>query len=162
MNAKNPFPPDPRQLLVAELTRHLDRLAADPGSPVLSRPTRRRLLEEIRPGWRAGAACASADPESWFPDKGTPPPRQVPAICVRCPVRRSCLATALVWNEDGIWAGTNPRHRREAYRLLRLGIGSSEVLDLALGLAARRAYRLERKRRTTQAGEREMSRERAA
>ena len=149
-------------LLVAKMTGHLDKLAAEPGSPLLPAPTRRNLLAQIRPGWRSGAACASADPEAWFPEKGTTPSRQVMAACVRCPVRRSCLATALVWNEEGIWAGTNPRDRREAYRLLRLGITPAEVLDVVLGLAARRSYRLERKLRTNQGRAGQTSRERAA
>jgi hypothetical protein len=43
-------------------------------------------------------------------------------------VRRSCLATALLFDEDGIWAGTTPSRRRAAY----LAISNGEDIDVVL------------------------------
>ena len=95
------------------------RLVDPPIRPSLTRVQRAELRALIEPRWRGGAACASADPEAWFPGVGDEPVAAVNATCVACPVARSCLATALLWGEDGIWAATNPYDRRGAYRLLR-------------------------------------------
>ncbi|NUS52082.1 MAG: WhiB family transcriptional regulator, partial [Nocardioidaceae bacterium] len=72
----------------------------------------RPLRARIGPGWQFGASCASADPESWFPDaQGAQVKPAVTRVCASCPVRRSCLAAALLWNVEGIWAGTTERER---------------------------------------------------
>src|SRR4051794_21860426 len=52
--------------------------------------------------WQDGAVCASTDPEQWFAVKGGSP-RPARAVCATCPVRGSCLTSALLFAEDGIW-----------------------------------------------------------
>jgi hypothetical protein len=47
-------------------------------------------------------------------------------------VRRSCLASALLVAEDGIWAGTAPTHRRAAYRVVGNGADVDQVLNQLL------------------------------
>jgi len=56
----------------------------------------------------------------------------VRAICAECPVRRSCLATALLFAEDGTWAGTSLIDRRPAFRALRGGANPAHALDQLL------------------------------
>ena len=108
------------------------RLVAPEPTSLLAESHRDQLRVMVGRRWQDDASCASADPESWFPVKGAVPPRQVPRICGQCPVRRSCLAVALLWNEDGIWAGTNPRHRHEGYRHLAQGVPVVVVVRLLL------------------------------
>jgi WhiB family redox-sensing transcriptional regulator len=112
---------------------------------VASTPTRRlgsRARIELRalvaPRWQEQAACVSADPEAWFPVKGGTRRRQVNRICAGCPVNRSCLAVAMLWNEDGIWGGTSPKQRTRGYRLLRHGVSASTVVELLLAQLKRR------------------------
>jgi WhiB family redox-sensing transcriptional regulator len=74
-----------------------------------------------RAGWWARAACASADPELFFPISHSGPAlRQVArakAICARCPIQRECLGYALgAGSIQGVWGGTTEEERR---RLLR-------------------------------------------
>src|SRR3954447_8911964 len=88
----------------------------------------RALRASITPRWQDEAVCASTDPEQWFPDKGGSP-RLARAVCASCPVRRSCLASALLFAEDGIWAGTTPKQRRAGYRAIRNGGDVDQVLD---------------------------------
>lgn len=111
---------------------------------VAPRPTRRlgpggrvglRALVEHR--WQDHAACATGDPESWFPVNGSIPVVEVSRICAACPVNRSCLAVAMLWDEDGIWAGTNAGQRTQGYRLLRLGVSAAAVVELLLAQAKR-------------------------
>ncbi|MBA2558586.1 MAG: WhiB family transcriptional regulator, partial [Propionibacteriales bacterium] len=45
------------------------------------------------------------------PEEDTAPAR---AVCVRCPVRRSCLAQAILGDEQGLWGGLTRRQRRTA------------------------------------------------
>jgi WhiB family redox-sensing transcriptional regulator len=48
--------------------------------------------------WRSAAACQSCDPDLFFPLSSSGPAIEQIArakeICVRCPVRRECLAFA--------------------------------------------------------------------
>jgi WhiB family redox-sensing transcriptional regulator len=104
------------------------------------RPRQRAELSAETPaGWQTDAACAGTDPEAFFPAKGSVPPRAALRTCAGCPARRKCLAMALRFNLDGIWAGTNPGDRDELYRLLDAGIAVRTVLDLALDVTGREA-----------------------
>jgi hypothetical protein len=87
----------------------------------------RSLRASITPRWQERAGCASTDPEQWFQTKGGFL-RLARALCAECPVRRSCLATALLFEEDGIWAGTTPSRRRGAH----LAISNGEDIDVVL------------------------------
>ena len=60
--------------------------------------------------WMAQAVCASADPEEWFPEKGSSS-QTAKKICSGCPVVKECLQFALDHNEYGIWGGTSRRER---------------------------------------------------
>ena len=72
--------------------------------------------EETPGDWRLAALCAQADPEAFFPEKGESS-RAALAICLRCPVRRECLAFALEHDERyGVWGGTTEMQRRELRR----------------------------------------------
>ena len=75
------------------------------------------LRREIRPGWRQHARCARAeDPDAWFSDPASPEEDTAiaRAECARCPVRRSCLAEAILGDEHGLWGGLTRRQRRTA------------------------------------------------
>jgi len=77
-----------------------------------------------RAGWWTRAACASADPELFFPisDSG-PALRQVArakAICARCPIQRECLSYALAAGSiQGVWGGMTEEERRRLPRKRR-------------------------------------------
>jgi WhiB family transcriptional regulator, redox-sensing transcriptional regulator len=70
-----------------------------------------------RAGWWARAACASADPELFFPISYSGPAlRQVArakAICARCPIQQECLRYALdAGSVQGVWGGMTEDERR--------------------------------------------------
>jgi WhiB family transcriptional regulator, redox-sensing transcriptional regulator len=72
-------------------------------------------------GWRAAGACASADPDLFFPVSGTGKAAEQAAracqICAGCPVRGQCLEFAVETGEmEGIWGGTTPDERIRARR----------------------------------------------
>jgi len=99
---------------------------------VLTPAQQHELTAQRSSGWQRGATCAQADPEAWFPEKGTPAQPQVFTVCGRCPVRRSCLASALLRHEEGVWAGTTAADRSQFYGLLKAGVPVDRVLDAAL------------------------------
>jgi WhiB family redox-sensing transcriptional regulator len=61
------------------------------------------------------AACATADPELFFPDgqagRGAKT-MQAKEICATCPIAVQCLQYAVLNDEDGIWGGTTPSERK--------------------------------------------------
>lgn len=74
-----------------------------------------------RAGWWARAACASADPELFFPISYSGPAlRQVArakAICARCPIRQECLRYALdAGSIQGVWGGMTEGERQRLAR----------------------------------------------
>jgi WhiB family transcriptional regulator, redox-sensing transcriptional regulator len=69
--------------------------------------------------WRGRAACRTADPDLFFPERGesAEPARR---ICASCPVREPCLDYAIGNGvTHGIWGGLAERDRR-ALRARRL------------------------------------------
>jgi WhiB family transcriptional regulator, redox-sensing transcriptional regulator len=70
----------------------------------------------------AAPACASADPELFFPP--SPDPRAEAAAwayCRACPARRACLEGALARGEEhGIWGGVNMENRPVLRKVLTL------------------------------------------
>jgi hypothetical protein len=121
--------------LSEESVRELLRAVAPTPARQLTGAQRNQLRRMVGRRWQEQACCASSDPLAWYPGNGSPTYRQVMWICAACPVRRSCLAVALLWNEDGIWAGTSRVQRRDGYRLLRAGVSVLAVVQLLLAQA---------------------------
>lgn len=72
-------------------------------------------------GWREAGACASADPDLFFPisaaGKGAAQVASARRVCAGCRVRRQCLDFAVEAGEtEGIWGGTTPEERIRARR----------------------------------------------
>lgn len=67
----------------------------------------------INPEWMAQAACADADPELFFPEKGRSP-KPAKLLCATCPVAGDCLTHALDmgYETSGVWGGTTEKARR--------------------------------------------------
>jgi WhiB family redox-sensing transcriptional regulator len=84
--------------------------------------------------WQDDALCAQTDPDSFYPDKGSPS-RPAKTICRRCPVITECLAYALKHGERyGVWGGLSERERRK----LRASPGQGARVDLVdMGLCQR-------------------------
>jgi hypothetical protein len=96
------------------------------------------LARRIPPGWRDRAGCSdSEDPDAWFPATLADQARADAAMrtCRDCPVRRECLAAALLRREPGIWGGTREPNREQALGALCRGGTVDAVLDIALALA---------------------------
>jgi WhiB family redox-sensing transcriptional regulator len=80
------------------------------------------LMADITQGdWRSAGACATADPDLFFPISthaaGARQAERALRVCADCPVRRQCLEFAMRTSEkEGIWGGTTPEER---VRLLR-------------------------------------------
>jgi WhiB family redox-sensing transcriptional regulator len=66
--------------------------------------------------WHADAACSGADPDLFFPVKGSSPTR-AKAVCAGCPVVSPCLRDALGRDQQhGVWGGTTADERRKLIR----------------------------------------------
>ena len=100
--------------------------------PALPPVVRAELRAQIDSGWGDEAACASewVDPDWWFTPADDPDQAAARPICGSCPVRRSCLAHALVMNEpDGIWGGFDESERAWQRLALAEGTQVSAVLN---------------------------------
>lgn len=124
-----------RSALKPASLRELLRALASTAALTLTDAQRVQLTRMVEHHWQDEASCISQDPVSWYPAEESVPLRQVTRTCAGCPVRRSCLATALLWNEDGIWAGTDSSHRREGYRLLEARVTPAAVVQMLLARA---------------------------
>jgi len=83
-----------------------------------------------RAGWWARAACATADPQLFFPIAYSGPAlRQVArakAICARCPIQQECLRYALAAGSiQGVWGGLTEEERRRLLRRRRRALARS-------------------------------------
>jgi WhiB family redox-sensing transcriptional regulator len=81
----------------------------------------RMTAVDNRASWWTRAACASADPELFFPIATAGPAlRQVSrakAICARCPIQQECLSYALdAGSIQGVWGGMTEEERRSLLR----------------------------------------------
>ena len=80
--------------------------------------------------WRARAACRDEDVESLFV-RGAEQ-RKAKLVCLGCPVRTECLATALDNRiEYGVWGGMTERERRALLRRRPDVLSWWELLDSA-------------------------------
>jgi WhiB family redox-sensing transcriptional regulator len=79
------------------------------------------LAAPLDADWRAYAACAGTDPETFFPegsqreiDRQTELAKRV---CLGCPVRMRCLEWAVSTGQTvGVWGGLDEAERRTQYR----------------------------------------------
>src|SRR5918993_5827771 len=82
--------------------------------PELPSTVRAALRAAVVEDWAKDAACTSqfVDPDWWTAPDRDPDQDTARTVCQSCPVRRSCLAHALVTAEqDGIWGGASPDER---------------------------------------------------
>lgn len=64
--------------------------------------------------WMQRAACATTDPDMFFPDPGGSTVA-VKKVCAACPVREACLEYAIRTGQtDGVWGGLSARQIRRA------------------------------------------------
>ncbi|REF00345.1 WhiB family transcriptional regulator [Thermomonospora umbrina] len=69
--------------------------------------------------WQAHAACASADGEAFFPEKGGSV-QYAQRVCAGCPVKAECLEYALDNAITfGVWGGKSEGQRRVLRRRAR-------------------------------------------
>jgi hypothetical protein len=106
--------------------------------PALPDVLRAELTAHVLPGWQGMGACRSVADDTWFPE---PAETGVKAAavdrCSFCPVRRSCLASALANDEEyGVWGGTTELQRDVLVRDLVDGVPVVDVLDGATLLPA--------------------------
>lgn len=61
--------------------------------------------------WMRNAACATTNPDAWFPKNGDRPTAEAAiAICTTCPVQAECINFAVRTGQtSGIWGGLSPR-----------------------------------------------------
>ncbi|GAB3888704.1 WhiB family transcriptional regulator [Terrabacter terrigena] len=84
-------------------------------------------------GWKEYGTCRQTDAELWFADTSRRIHARAASICHACPVRRPCLAWALVFDEPfGIWGGLDASERRPLQRRLTRGVPLAVVVDDAL------------------------------
>jgi hypothetical protein len=99
--------------------------------PELTDELRAELTAHVLPGWQAMGACRSVADDTWFPEP-TDTAVKTTALdrCSFCPVRRSCLASALASGEEyGVWGGTTELQRDVLVRDLVDGSVVVDALD---------------------------------
>lgn len=108
-------------------------LVAVLGLPVTDGPVPRALVSLVRGEWKEYGTCRQTDAELWFADTSHRIHARAASICHDCPVRRPCLAWALVVGEDfGVWGGLSPAERRPLRRRLAAGESLGDVTAEAL------------------------------
>jgi WhiB family redox-sensing transcriptional regulator len=74
--------------------------------------------------WRDNAACASVNPDLFFPVGVTGPAvsqiASAKAVCTGCEAKDECLEFAITTNQEyGVWGGTSEEERRVLRRAWR-------------------------------------------
>ncbi len=113
--------------------RLLEYSFAGPAEHMLSEYALRGLRVRIAPQWWHRAACEGCDTDAWYPETHSKPNPLVTRICAGCPVRKSCLATAILVDEDGIWGGTRRGQRLHARARLLADHYPGDVITDLLG-----------------------------
>ena len=84
--------------------------------------------------WRLAATCRGRDHELWFAKPTSARSRRAVQLCEACPVRRQCLAAALLFGEEfGVWGGLNHLQRRPLIARLLTGVPFATILATVLG-----------------------------
>ena len=99
----------------------------------------------IRYDWQEQALCRQADPDLFFPERGSPGD-SAKRVCVDCDVRLDCLEYALANGERyGIWGGLTERERtrlrRQATKLFAAVTDGEDIRDVLSRVAAVRIGR---------------------
>jgi WhiB family redox-sensing transcriptional regulator len=135
---------------VRHVTWQLRRQAGQPPLAERLARTSRQLASPpppVPPGsgerdWRLEAACATVDPELFFPDPGqVPQATAAKAICAGCAVRGPCLEAALHGpqahqDHTGIFAGTTPSDRTRLRGRAAMAQGTRFLQDRAAAAQA--------------------------
>lgn len=97
-------------------------------------------LDQLDPArWHPRAACNGLPPYLWLEEFAQSRTSRGVAICRSCPVRRTCLSSALVFGDEyGIYGGTTTTERAALTRRLRRGDTLGSVLASALRSLGRR------------------------
>ncbi len=68
---------------------------------------------EQPPAWMADGICAQTDPDAFFPENGGSS-KPAKRICMRCPVRVTCLTYSLDTEQAyGVWGGVAEQQRNQ-------------------------------------------------
>jgi hypothetical protein len=105
--------------------------------PALSRKSRASLVQRIDVRWQDNANCSGyLDTDDFYPDDESAPiirrttnPKD---ICAFCPVVRSCLAAAIVADEQGVWGRTTEAERDTSRAELAHGTDVDKAMSVAL------------------------------
>jgi WhiB family redox-sensing transcriptional regulator len=90
----------------------------------------RRYDVEAAQTWMRDAACASVDPELFFPADGRHPATEAKRVCASCPVQPECLAYSLAGEEEFcIWGGLTEKERRQLLDERHRAAGSTDASD---------------------------------
>jgi hypothetical protein len=99
----------------------------------LSRKSRASLVGRIKVGWQDEANCVGyLDHDDFYQDEMAARRTDPKDICAFCPVVRSCLAAALVSDEQGIWGRTTEAERDAIREELAHGTDVDQALSPVL------------------------------
>ncbi|WP_405063841.1 WhiB family transcriptional regulator [Kribbella sp. NBC_01505] len=79
--------------------------------PRLSLAMRVVVNRWITRDWHDRAACKTTEDPAFYSDKPAEQKKATQRVCGSCPVRRACLASALLNDEQGVWGGTTESER---------------------------------------------------
>jgi hypothetical protein len=98
-------------------------------TPALTLDQRAEISAYIVPGWQGMGECRSVADDSCFPEPGQATAAALDR-CSFCPVRRSCLASALAGDEEyGVWGGTTESQRDVIRTDIAAGVPIVDALD---------------------------------
>lgn len=78
---------------------------------------------------RGPSNCSTADPEVFFPDRGSNGNnvKMAKRVCANCTYIVECLEWAIVHKENGVWGGTSESERKAIRRQRKRKISESKV-----------------------------------
>jgi WhiB family redox-sensing transcriptional regulator len=97
--------------------------------PTLTADQRAEIAAYAVTDWASMGECRSVADDSCFPDPGQATAAALDR-CSFCPVRRSCLASALANDEEyGVWGGTTEVQRDVIREDIAAGVSVVDALD---------------------------------